>query len=55
MTELIGTMGTKAMKPDGAVRAHDHHTVNNNGTDKPPGKIMKQETEKERKHANYHQ
>lgn len=55
IAECIRFVCTIAMKPNGAVRTHDHHAVRNNCCNKPPGKIVKQEKEKERKEAKSHQ
>jgi hypothetical protein len=42
------------MKPNGTMRTHDHHAINYNSRNQPPGKILKQEKEKERKQAKRH-
>jgi hypothetical protein len=49
--EFIGTMCTIAVMPDGTVRAHDDHAVQECRKQHPQAKILEQEQQKERQQA----
>jgi len=55
MTKAIGLVRAIAVKPDGPMRTHDGHAVNNNGGQQIPGKVLKEKQEKEREHSYQHQ
>lgn len=51
MTKGIRLVCAVSVIPDGAVRAHDHHAVNNDCCHEPPGEIIEQEEKEEWKQA----
>jgi hypothetical protein len=55
MTESIRLVRTVAVKPDGAVRTHDHHAIHDDGNYQIPGKILENEQEEERHQSDEHQ
>ena len=54
MTKGVSFMGTEAMKPNCAMRAHDYHGVKHKKEEKWPTNKMEQKEIKKRKHTNSH-
>src|ERR1700753_974038 len=55
MAEAIGFVRTISMKPNGAVRAHDPHAIDDDGDYEKPGKRLEEEEKKEGKKPCEHQ
>src|SRR5689334_19009131 len=53
IAERVGAVCAIAMMPDGAVRAHEHHAVEEGGHQQAPGKIVKDEDEEKGRQADY--
>src|SRR6185437_2383305 len=51
MAKAKGLVRAIAVKPDGAMRTHDHHAINDNGDDQVPGEIFEEEEIKEGQHS----
>jgi hypothetical protein len=55
MSKGIRLVCTVSVKPNGTMRTHDHHAVNNNGNQQIPGEIPGYKQIKEWQHPCKHQ
>ncbi|MBN8854234.1 MAG: hypothetical protein BGO55_07555 [Sphingobacteriales bacterium 50-39] len=55
MAKAVGLMRAIPMKPDGPMRAHNGHAVNNDDGQQIPGKVLEEKQEKEREHPYQHE